>query len=119
MGRITEIVKHLNAVGMRHGEMSIFHLYEESTNNTETVLFSAANMYEPGTFDLNLMDSFETKGIVFFMQIGALRDNETILTQLLETARSFSSSIDGSLNAKPGILLDEYEILKFRRTVAT
>ena len=114
----TEIARYLNRAGMRHGEMSIFHLYEENSSELETVLFSAANMYEPGTFDLNLMDSFETKGIVFFMQVNIHRDNDVVLSRLLDIASNFSESINGSLNVEPGTPLDEYHILKLRRRVA-
>ena len=113
-----EIVRHLNSAGMRHGEMSIFHMYEDSTDKSETVLFSVANMYEPGTFDLKSMDSFETRGVVFFMQLYLHRDNEAIFTKLLETARMFSRVTNATLNVEPGMPLDEYHILKFRRSVA-
>lgn len=75
------IHKALSEVGMKYGNMDIFHYFDEKNNShshasdtyTEP-LFSLANMYEPGTFmfdemkwELARMENFRTKGVVAFM----------------------------------------------------
>ncbi len=50
--------------GYHYGEMNIFH----SMHNGETV-FSIAKMVEPGFFDVNNLESFETPGITLILQL--------------------------------------------------
>lgn len=63
-----ELLSALTVLGFKYGEMDIFHRYEDSAGNGE-VLFSLANMFNPGTFDIDNMDKLATRGLSLFMTL--------------------------------------------------
>jgi cell division protein ZipA len=70
-----ELLQFFLTAGFRFGEMSIFHRHENS-DGTGPVLFSIANMMQPGTFDLDKMEQFSSQGVSFFLS--APNDNINI-----------------------------------------
>ena len=63
----------LAAAQLEFGDMDIFHRVELD-NGQEKILFSVANIREPGTFDLSAMESFTSEGVVLFMQVPGAAD---------------------------------------------
>lgn len=61
-----EILQFFLTSGFRFGEMSLFHRHENS-DGTGPIIFSIANMMEPGTFDLDTMEQFKSEGVSFFL----------------------------------------------------
>ena len=61
-----EILQFFLTAGFRFGEMSIFHRHQNS-DGTGPVLFSIANMMQPGTFNLDKMEQFSSQGVSFFL----------------------------------------------------
>jgi len=61
-----ELLQFFLTAGFRFGEMSIFHRHENS-DGTGPILFSIANMMQPGTFDLDKMEQFSSQGVSFFL----------------------------------------------------
>lgn len=58
---------------LEFGERSIFHCYKRSGGKRD-LLFSVANLLEPGTFDPEQADQLETLGLILFMTLpGPLR----------------------------------------------
>lgn len=92
-----ELLQSLLAAGMRHGEMNIFHRYQELAGNGQ-VLFSLASATEPGTFDIHKMGGFVCKGLTLFMRCGADGDeNVERFILLLNTARQLADDLAGDL----------------------
>lgn len=58
----------LLTLGFKFGEMDFFHRHEQSSGHGE-VLFSLANMYNPGTFDIDHMEQVATRGLSIFMTL--------------------------------------------------
>lgn len=87
------IVQHLDALGFQYGEYNIFHRHLD--NSASPVLFSVANMMQPGVFDLNQMEQFTTVGLVFFMQLPSPNNDLVNLRLLLRTVESFAQSMGG------------------------
>ena len=72
------------AVGFRFGGRKIFdrHLSEEGSGE---VLFSLANVANPGTFDLNTIADINTPGVSLFMQLDGLTDPVTAFDIMVDT----------------------------------
>jgi len=58
-----ELLKAFNDLGLKYGDMEIFHLYQG-----DNILFSLASMVKPGTFPIERMEDFQTPGLTLFMQ---------------------------------------------------
>lgn len=67
-------------VGLVHGEMSIYHRHDGSSDR---VLFSMASMVEPGTFPIDDMAAFTTPGLSLFTQLPGVRDGIEIYNDML------------------------------------
>ena len=78
--------------GYHFGEMNIFH----SMHNGATV-FSIAKMIEPGYFDINDMQSFETPGITLFLQlpgpVPADVSFEVLISEAFEMANELGATV--------------------------
>tara|TARA_R110001583_G_scaffold40778_6_gene130124 strand:- start:6273 stop:7097 length:825 start_codon:yes stop_codon:yes gene_type:complete len=61
-----EILQFFLTSGFRFGDMSLFHRHENS-DGTGPIIFSIANMMEPGTFDPDVMEQFKSEGVSFFL----------------------------------------------------
>jgi cell division protein ZipA len=84
------------ACGMRHGDMSLFHRFEDGLEKG-AVQFSMANAVNPGTFDLETMSDMETKGVSFFMSMSEPKDPKTAFDCMLATAETVAKHLNGDL----------------------
>jgi cell division protein ZipA len=112
------IVRNVNAVGMRHGELQIFHHYGAGDLRTEQCLFSLANMFEPGNFDLQRIEAFQTAGLVMFLNLPAPLDGPVAFELFLNTAQRLAEGLQGELLSDPKTPLDSASIDQMRRTAA-
>lgn len=113
-----EIVRVLNAVGMQHGEMDIFHHFGTAELKVEESIFSAANLFEPGTFELGKIEAFRTSGLVLFLQLPAPLDGAVAFELLLNTAQRAAELLGGELYANPDSRLDTATIAALRQKAA-
>ena len=112
------IIQSLNAVGLRFGDMDIFHHYGAGKLQTEMPLFSVANMVEPGTFDLRRIERFNTMGLVFFLQLPTALDGAVSFELFLNTAQRLTEALGGELYANPKTPLDSHLIEDMRKVAA-
>lgn len=82
--------------GLKFGDMNIFHK-RLSKDNQGAVVFSVANMLNPGTFDLNNMDEFTTLGISFFLALPTPINNLDAFEQMLGVAQRIRDTLGGDL----------------------
>jgi cell division protein ZipA len=88
--------EHLLAVferrGYHYGELNIFHSMHEGST-----VFSVARMVEPGFFDIDDMDSFQTPGITLILQLpGPVPADvafEVLVSEAFEIARELGASV--------------------------
>ncbi len=90
------LMEAMGKAGLEFGDMQIFH-YRERHNGQDRVLFSVANMVEPGTFDPLAMDAFSTRGLVLFLQLPASFDAIKAFDAMVAAARSLATSLEGSV----------------------
>lgn len=91
-----EMLEILLACDLRLGSMNIFHRYEQAGGRGREQ-FSVVNDVEPGTFDLDNIDAFETPGVGFFMRLPGPEDPMEAFECMLETARCLVKNLDGQL----------------------
>jgi cell division protein ZipA len=86
----------LLTLGMKYGDMNIFHRHEDNAGNGK-VTFSLANIMNPGTFDLDNMESFTTQGISLFMTLPNVGDASVVFNQMLNAAKQLALEFNGQL----------------------
>lgn len=89
-----ELLQALLSVGMRFGEMNIFHRYEEGHDKSR-VLFSLASATEPGVFDIQKMGATTCKGLCLFMPLTGRLQDDDVLSVMLDTVEQLASDLDG------------------------
>jgi cell division protein ZipA len=96
-------------VGFRYGELKIFqrHLHEDGSGE---VLFSMANLVNPGTFDLNTIDEMTTPGVTLFMALDDIEDPVAALEVM-------TASVDTLVEELGLSVLDETRSSMTRQTI--
>jgi len=111
-----DIKKLLEACGLAHGEMSIFHRHEEE-DLLSPVQFSVANAVEPGYFDPAKMNDLTTPGVSFFMSLPGPKDSMKAFEYMLETAQCFATNLNGELSDERRSVLTKQTIEHCRHRV--
>ena len=112
------IVRSMNSVGLRYGDMDIFHHFGAGDLRTELPLFSVANMMEPGHFDLHDIETFATAGLAMFLRLPSSLDGAVAFELFLNTAQRLAEALSGDLYGAPKKLLDGTAIDKMRQLAA-
>jgi len=86
------LLQMMTELGCKFGELGIFHRYE-TTAGTGPMIFSVANMFNPGTFDLDNMENFETEGVAFFMALPMKFDGQQAFNMMLNAAKKLATEI--------------------------
>jgi cell division protein ZipA len=81
---------------LEYGDMQIFHR-TEFISGQEKVLFSVANIKEPGIFDLSVMQDFTTEGLVLFLQVPGSVDSVHAFDAMVESARILANHLDSAV----------------------
>jgi len=84
------------AAGLEYGEMQIFHR-SETVNDQEQVLFYAASIKEPGTFDLSAMENFVTEGVALFLQLPGTMNAARAFDAMVDASRMLAETLGGTV----------------------
>ncbi len=95
-----EVVLALRAAGLKHGEYGIFHRFPDSTPGD--VLFSVANLTEPGSFDLKDIAQTTVPGMSFFMVLPGSGDPVARFDLMVQTARLLAHDLHAELHDEKG-----------------
>ncbi|GEM_PF-2274370 len=103
----------LEEIGLRFGEGGIFH-YHHSQHDEESknaVLFSVANILEPGTFESEQMEQeFTTPGVVMFMRAPGAVSTRNMVETLLLKAQQLAQLLGGEIRDEAHNLINETTI---------
>ena len=102
--------------GLQFGEMNIFH-YRFKNHSKGPVIFSLANILNPGTFDLNNMSDFSTIGVSLFLALPAAGSNYEAFEQMLDIAQQLCASLDGELKDDHRNVMTAQTIEHYRQRV--
>ena len=91
-----DLLEVLITSGLKFGEMNIFHQRFRGTNNGP-VIFSVANILNPGTFDLNSIHEFSTVGVSLFLALPSPINNLEAFDLMLGVAQRIREELDGEL----------------------
>lgn len=91
-----ELLSALIETGCRFGDMNIFHRFK-SAQQPQQKLFSIANAFNPGVFDLDTMPNEHFKGISFFMGVPGGTEPENAYQTMVATARQIKQALGGKL----------------------
>lgn len=77
-----------------------------------------ANMLEPGNFDIDSMDSFNTSGLVMFMCIPCVIDAQVIFELMLNTAQRLAEMLGADVCDERHKLLTDEKLEEIRYSLA-
>lgn len=111
----------LLTLGFKFGDQDIFHRHVNS-NGKGPVLFSLANMFKPGVFDIDNLANFSTQGVSLFMVLPIEGDPHQVFNMMHNAARKISEEfsavvLDGRRNplTKQGLQQYVEKIREFER----
>ena len=85
----------LNELGMRFGEMDIFHYHGKQGN--EAPQFRMANLLNPGVFDIEKFDQLRTHALCFFFELEPEQDNIAIYDSMLSVISQLKDELGGEM----------------------
>lgn len=91
-----DISHEMSVLGLEIGRRNIFHKHP-NFDKRKFPLYSMANLYDPGEFDVQKMQRFVTKGLTVFMQVPCVVDPGTVFRQMVQDAQHLCDKLDGSL----------------------
>lgn len=98
-----ELVLNMRGIGLRHGKFGIFHRYEGT--DEDKVIFSAASLVEPGSFDLKNIKDQKFPGISLFMVLPGPVDGAEGFDLMTAAGRALAKSLDAELLDESGSTL--------------
>lgn len=111
----------LLTLGFKFGDQDIFHRHVNA-NGKGPVLFSLANMFKPGIFDIDNLETFSTQGVSLFMILPIEGDPHQVFNMMHNAARKLADEfnaqvLDGrrSVLTKQGLQQYVEKIREFER----
>jgi len=112
------IMAATNIVGLKFGDMNIFHYYGVEGKESEESIFSLASMHEPGYFEMDKMETYQTRGLTLFMQLPAPMDNIMAFDLMQETAMRLTDMLQGEIWSSKNYPIDAKTLQAMRDIIA-
>ena len=98
-----DLILSLRGIGMRHGKFGIFHQYDGTDESA--IIFSAASLIEPGSFDLENIKAQQIPGISLFMVLPSVISGPDAFDLMMAAGRALSQSLQAELLDESGSTL--------------
>lgn len=112
----TKLFDSMQQNGLIYGEMDIYHRHSDLSGNGK-VLFSVANMMQPGTLQHDDPATFTTKGISFFMTLPCFGEADQNFKLMLRTAQQIADDLSANVLDDQRNLLTPDRLTNYRRQV--
>lgn len=112
------ILQCLEALGFEYGEYQIFHRHQHLGNNNSPVIFSIANMMQPGVFDLSQIQDLSTIGLVIFMHLPTEGNPQTNLRLMLQSTERLANALNGFVLNENREIFDETSRIEYLKRVS-
>ncbi|AUI85605.1 cell division protein ZipA [Vibrio azureus] len=113
----TTLFDSMQQNGLIYGEMNIFHRHIDLSGNGK-VLFSVANMMQPGTLEHDDPADFTTKGISFFMTLPCYGEADQNFNLMLRIAQQIADDMGGNVLDDQRNLMTPDRLASYRRQIA-
>jgi len=114
----SDIIAALEATGMRYGDMKIFHYLVENASGETDVIFSIANLVEPGWFDLISISNMRTPGLSIFLNLPGPIDNTTAFDAMVVVISKLESMLPVVLKDKSRTEVTKAMLQRLREEIA-
>jgi len=106
-----DLLRVINHQQLKFGDMNIYHAYDEAG---ETI-FSMSNMLKPGHFEPDHFSEMRTPGVILFMQLSLVSNQNAALDRMLFCADTLSKELDAQLTSASRQRLIDADIEDFRK----
>jgi cell division protein ZipA len=113
-----DILSVLEELGLKYGEMKIFHHYGVGELKVRKAIFSVANVAEPGIFSLRQIEQFTTHGLAFFMRLPGPFGGRVAFELMLNTTYRVAEILNGHVEDERHQLLVPEVIDTLRERIA-
>lgn len=102
----TDIFAAMERLGLQHGDMNIFHHHGLGEGAQAAAapapgrgkpVFSIANLTEPGSFNPDLAEDFQTPGLILFLRLPGPLDGPVAFELMLNHAHRLAEMLEGRL----------------------
>jgi cell division protein ZipA len=83
-------------LGMQFGKMNIYHMKNDNQLGCRH-LFSLANLYAPGEFNPETMNTLKTQGLTLFMSVPCAYQPVQVFERMIATAKGLCEMLDGKM----------------------
>jgi cell division protein ZipA len=102
----------LLTLGFKFGDQDIFHRHVNS-NGKGPVLFSLANMFKPGNFDIDNLENFTTQGISLFMILPIEGEPHQVFNMMHNAARKIAEEFSAQVYDGTRTLLSKQSLQQY------
>jgi cell division protein ZipA len=90
---VREVFERMN---LKFGLMRLFHRYVRD-EDAKHIVFSVANLFEPGNFEPARMDQTSFRGFALFMKVPGPRDGLEMFSEMLSAGQDLAAALGGEL----------------------
>ncbi|PTO97798.1 cell division protein ZipA [Vibrio sp. 10N.286.48.B8] len=112
----TELFRSMENNGLTYGEMSIYHCFAQASDEPK-VIFSVANMMQPGTLEHDDPADFTTKGISFFMTLPCYGQADQNFNVMLSAAQKIADDMGGNVLDESRNLMTPNRLSDYRKQI--
>lgn len=112
-----ELLEVLMTTGLKFGDMDIFHYHLDIGDEHSPVVFSVANILNPGTFDLDVIETFRTVGLSFFLVIPSPKNDQQAFDDMLHIAGHVKSVFNAELRDDHRNIMTAQTIEHYRQRI--